>query len=105
MKKNKLEKRNEKTLEKLYDTLMDMSGGDWYILSIKELDDLYESIMEWAGAFNKETGEHTKADEWSKEAHELFNICWKWYINIIKEKLRISKYYEKYYGSDDDASK
>ena len=89
-------------LEKIYDELIKIKGGDWYILSTKDLDILYEDIMEYTGAYNKKTNTFIDGNNWSDLAHKMSDIFWKWYMYQIKKKLDIMKYYEKYYGNSEE---
>lgn len=90
----KLIKKKERILEKLYERLFKLKGT-WYILSEKDIDELYENVMEHLGVFNKKT--NSFVEEWSEEGKKMNDIFWDWYIKLIKKKLKISKYYEKFY--------
>jgi len=84
-----------KILEQTYELLED---GDWYIVSLKEIDELYEELAAMSGHFNPETKEFKDGKEWTELDHKIHDICYNWYIRIIEKKLKITKYYEKYYG-------
>lgn len=90
----------DKKLEKIYEKLDIVEGGDWYILNTKQIDKIFEDVMDYAGAFNKETEEFLDGDNWSELASDLMTIFWQWYINILKTKLNITRYYEKYHGKN-----
>lgn len=98
-------KEKDKFLEKIYDDLFDKFGGAWYILELKDIDKLYEDIMVYAKVYDRETGKFVGGDDWSDDAHKLSDIIWHWWIEIIHKKLRITRYYEKYYGDGLNESK
>lgn len=88
----------DKILEDIYNKLGNI-GGDWFILSQKDIDRVFNKIMAATGVYNEETNEFLDGEEWSEVAHINMDIFWKWYIYILKEKLRITRYYEKHYGN------
>ena len=96
---------NSKLLEKIYSKLIEIENGDWFILNERDIDELFESVMEYTGAYNKETNKFLDGKNWSDLAHKMMNIFWKWYIKQIKNKLKITKYYEKYYNLSDKNEK
>jgi len=91
------EKKKElnKILEQTYELL---KGHDFYIVSIEEIDNLYEQLVTLSGHFDPIKREFKNGKEWTELDHKIHDICWNWYMRIIEKKLKITKYYKKYYN-------
>ena len=88
---------NSKSLKELYCKLIELKDGNWFILNQKDIDEIFENIMEYTGAYNKKTNKFIDGNNWSDLSHKMMDIFWKWYINLINKKLDITEYWKKYY--------